>query len=588
MAADPLRLDEEEYRLVYENGYKAWPALMEEAADDPGLPPASLQVEHLFPEHPYFPVGLELDGSGLLTASSTWVHGAGSCDLPSFEQLFQILPYVATPTRLFMSTKAPVPPSAWFKQYDNHLTVLVLAWAYALSARWADIIPQASPLDQSYDKRNADAIVELGVVSDDAARWWEAVLSPGQGWRAFISCGRFRLLSPWSSTFKAVPAMRLSSISRSTSPGLKQCPPFETAVRYIAEYSALHSADDPNRAAFATALMLPLVNFDRQNVLLPVPRMYFATPPSIRTRTSVTPEEPIWGRDLRQFDRLLTLSCNAHGVKSILGSIFYEPGILCNTCGPWLQGTITVLQSRKAGDLDILARAFSLRSPHLSFLWLGAIITGLHKGFLKNLGGLLGLNRIDLHEAAWAGTVLSFVQNPVPQQQESATSISRQDEFTLAFLTQEISRYRFPPIYPYPPPGSTTINDLDLDVRLHIACPGGHGLKFSKNHLELYRREERSSRGGDLGHNIDYTWMDPDRDISELATRNVFMWMRGMDDFPVNEREIYKHEWFGEDDSDDDERNRPEGDVGSSVGCNLDVTVGGWVSGVMAARCNSL
>jgi hypothetical protein len=28
---------------------------------------------------------------------------------------------------------------------------------------------------------------------------------------------------------------------------------------------------------------------------------------------------------------------------------------------------------------------------------------------LKNLGGLLGLNRIDLHEAAWTGTVLSFV-----------------------------------------------------------------------------------------------------------------------------------------------------------------------------------
>lgn len=61
-----------------------------------------------------------------------------------------------------------------------------------------------------------------------------------------------------------------------------------------------------------------------------------------------------------------------------------------------------------------------------------------------------------------------------------------------------------------------------------------------------------------------------------------------MDGFPINEREIYKHEWFGEDDSDDDERNRPEGDVGSSMGYNLDVTVGVWVSGVMVARCDSL
>ncbi|KAM6513646.1 hypothetical protein FALCPG4_016028 [Fusarium falciforme] len=614
MATDPLRLDEEGYRAVYENGYKTWSALLEQASEDPEFPPASLQVEHLFPQHPYFPIGLELDSSGLLTASSTWVPGTGSCDLPSFEQPFQITPYVARPTRLFISTKSPVPPSVWFQQGDNHLTVLALAWAYALSARWAAIIPRASPLEYTdsqaewvaskfYDKRNSEAIVELGVVSDDAARWWAAVLSPGQGWKAFISHGRSKLLSPWSTTFEAVPAIRLSSVSRNTTPSLQQCPPFETAVRYIAEYSALHSADDQNRTAFATTLMLPLANFDRQKVSLPVPRMCPTTPPSISTSTSAAPEGPIWGRDLRQFDRLLTLSCNAHGVKSVLGSIFYEPGILCNVCGPWLQGTIAVLQSRQAGDLDILARMFSLRSPHLSFLWLGAIIAGLHKGFLKDLRGLLGFNRIDLHEAAWTGTVLSFVQDPVPHQQESATSISREDEFTLAFLAQGMSRYRYPPIYPYPPPGSTAINDLDLDVRLHTACPGGHGLKFSKitwsctggrkevqetATLATIVRPPPTSSSPTAAIPVDYTRLDPDRDISELVTRNVFMWMREMDGFPINEREIYQHEWFGEDDSDDDERNHPEGDVGSSVGCNLAVTVGGWVSGVMVARCNSL
>ncbi|KAI8722420.1 hypothetical protein NCS52_00385800 [Fusarium sp. LHS14.1] len=537
----------------------------------------------------------------------------GSCDLPSFEQAFRILPYVATPTRLFMSTKAPVPPSEWFRQYDNHLTVLVLAWAYALSARWADIIPQASPLEytdsqaewvdsQSYDRINADAIVDLGVVSDDAARWWAAVLSSGQGWTAFISDRRCRLLSPWSSTFTAVPAIRLPSVSRSTTPSVQQCPPFQTAVRYITEYSALHSADDQNRAAFATAMMLPLAHFDRQNVLLPVPRMYSATRPRTITSTSATPEEPIWGRVLLQFDRLLTLSCNAHAVKSILGSIFYEPGILCNASGPWLQGTIAVLQSWKAGDLDILARLFSLRSPHLSFLWLGAIIAGLHRGFLKDLRGLLGLNRIDLHEAAWTGTVISFVQNPVPQQQESAALISRQDEFTLAFLAQGICRYRFPPIYPYPPPGSTAINDLDLDVRLHTACLGGYGLKFFKIIWSCTGGRKQVQESATLATivrplpaspfmtaaiPVEYTWMDPDRDISEMPTRNIFMWMREMDGFPINEREIYQHEWFGEDDSDEDERNHPEGDVGSSVGCSLAVTVGGWVSGVMVV-CLSL
>ncbi|KAF5589553.1 immunoglobulin variable region used by the itc63b heavy chain [Fusarium pseudocircinatum] len=224
--------------------------------------------------------------------------------------------------------------------------------------------------------------------------------------------------------------------------------------------------------------MLPLPNHDMISVLLPVPRMCIA--PSTISLSPESTDEPIYGRDIRRFDRLLTLSCNPLGVKSILGSIFYEPSILCNTCGPWLQGTATVFQSGLIQYLDTLARMFSLRSPHLSFLWLGAIISGLYKGFLRGPGGLLGLNRIDIHEAAWTGTLISFIQDHVPQQPENSTSISRRNEFTLACLTQRVARYRYPPIFPYAPLGSTAVEELDPDVRLHKACPGGHALKFSK------------------------------------------------------------------------------------------------------------
>jgi hypothetical protein len=110
--------------------------------------------------------------------------------------------------------------------------------------------------------------------------------------------------------------------------------------------------------------------------------------------------------------------------------------------------------------------------PSSEFLWLGAIIAGLHRSFLRGPRGLLGINSIDIHEAAWTGTLISFIQDHVPQQPENTTSVSRRHEFTLAFLTQGIARYRFPPIYPYPPLGSTAVEDLDLDVRLHIACQG--------------------------------------------------------------------------------------------------------------------
>ncbi|KAF5639681.1 immunoglobulin variable region used by the itc63b heavy chain [Fusarium sp. NRRL 52700] len=609
MSPDPLRLDDFLFRVYYQKGYSTWLSLLQQATKDPDIPSDNLQVEHLFPQHPYFPVGIELDSTGLQIANSKWVPGEGSCDLPPFEQPFRILAHVASPTRLFTSTKSPLPASSWFKKSENHLTVLVLAWAYALSARWAEIFSQALPLVYTDSQAewlatrpcdNIEAVVDIGNVNDDAARWWAAVLSPGQGWNSSMACGRYRFISPWSTTLESSPTIQLFSAARSKTPSHQCCSSFERAVQYISDYCTLHSAHDQNRVAFATTLMLPLANYDRISVLLPVPQM--CTPPPTSSLSAESTEEPIYGPDIRQFDRLLTLSCNPLGVKSILGSIFYEPGILCNSCGPWLQGTATVLQSGMIQDLDILTRMFSLRSPHLSFLWLGANIAGLHKGFLRGCGGLLGLNRIDIHEASWTGTLISFIQDHVPQQPENTTSISRRHEFTLAFLTQGIARYRYPPIFPYSPLGLTAVEDLDLDVRLHTTCQSGHGLKFSKItwHCAGGKKEVHeaatlttitrppSRAKPSATHLVDYSGLDPGRDVSEQVTRNIFTWMREMDGFPVSERNIYKHDWLDYGDSDSDDRNCAERDGGSTVGCDLSVTVSGWISGVVTARCNSL
>ncbi|KAF5254455.1 hypothetical protein FANTH_713 [Fusarium anthophilum] len=467
MANDPLRHDHFLFRVFYEKGYRIWSSLRQQATEDPNIPLDNLQVEHLFSHHPYFPVGIELDNTGLLAATSTWVLGKGSCDLPPFEQPFRILPRVATPTRLLISAKLPLPPSVWFKADDNHLTVLVLAWA---QAEWL----ATRPCD------NTEAVVDVGNVSDDAARWWAAVLSPGQGWKASMD------------------------------------------ERPTSDATNVHCA------------------FKNQANL------------RIDERTNLWPRYP-------------------------------APGLI--------------------QDLDILTRMFSLRSPHLSFLWLGAIIAGLYRGFLKGPGGLLGLNRIDIHEAAWTGTLISFIQDHVPQQPDNTTSISRWHEGTLAFLTQGIARYRFPPMFPHAPLGSTAVEDLDLDVRLHTACQGGHTLEFSKitwtcagGKKEVHEaaamtrvtRPLLKSSQPAATSLVDYRGLDPDRDISEQVTRNIFTWMREMDGFPISERTIYKHDWLDDGDSDDGDRNCAEGDGGSTMGCDLGVTVGGWISGVMTARCNSL
>ncbi|KAM4065106.1 hypothetical protein HRG_004556 [Hirsutella rhossiliensis] len=488
--------------------------------------------------------------------------------MPSFEQRFQMNPSIGKSTKVLITNDPNVGFPKWFGNRGNHLAVLMLGWAYALSARWTVIIPRAAPIeytgiqarwagDQSHASEDTTTIVvELRVVNDDAARWWAAVLAPGAGWKASIPHERYQLLSPWTVTLESMPAMLLSGTSKNAAHSSRFPPSFEAAVRYIEEYSALHSAKDQNRAALAAALLLPLANLDCRRVSLPPPQMCYGG------ASSMASPIPIWGQDLRQLDRLLTLSCNSWGMKSILGSLFYEPEIPCNVCGAWLQGTIAVLQSEYAQDLHILACMFFIRGPRLSFLWLGAMITGAHKSFLRNLHGLLGLNRIDLHEAAWTGTVLSFIQEPVSYLPNETNSITRADECRLEYLCQGAYKERSPPIYPYPPPGATAIEDLNLDVRTHALCPGKHGLRFSKirwtcvggrNEIQEAENICTLSRDttnlpwpdtGEAAFVPDCHRLHPRMDLSDMVTRNVFMWMREIDGFPIAERAIYHHEWL--------------------------------------------
>jgi hypothetical protein len=51
--------------------------------------------------------------------------------------------------------------------------------------------------------------------------------------------------------------------------------------------------------------------------------------------------------------------------------------------------------------------------PKLAFLWLGGIIMGLQKDILQL--GRFSVMLIELHAAAWSGTIQSFIQEPVSE-----------------------------------------------------------------------------------------------------------------------------------------------------------------------------
>lgn len=196
---DALRPTDGAFRAFYDRGFRTWHGLWAGAAHDCTLPSTCLEWENHFTEHPRFPVGLDPDESGLVIAKSTWLSSEGECTDPLFEQTFTMPATIGKATSVVLSASTGLSLSEWFGEDSGHLVVLVFAWAYALSARWAEIISRASPMEYTADQApwadRADScggadggpmVVELGEVSGEAARWWVAVLAPGQGWRAAI------------------------------------------------------------------------------------------------------------------------------------------------------------------------------------------------------------------------------------------------------------------------------------------------------------------------------------------------------------------------------------------------------------------
>lgn len=235
------------------------------------------------------------------------------------------------------------------------------------------------------------------------------------------------------------------------------------------------------------------------------------------------------------------------------------------------------------------------RDPDIGFLWLGSFITGGNDKALRE--GRAGWWNIDLGAAAWTGTLMSFIQMPVPQFATDTRSISRADECRLLYLCHDIN-YTIPPLFPFPPFGSTAIEDTNIDVHEHILCGWDHGLRFS--HLTWHcsdgtkvqqgpkvpsmatRLKNGVLQGSVPEVEVDYEEYDSEDENSEMVTRNIFTWLRGDDGFPAAERAIREHEWIDNLDYEDDEP--IEGDVHSSFGGHLH----GWLLKTSTHRSNSI
>lgn len=461
-----MRASIEECRAVYEKGYRIWSNLYKDAIEaDACLPKSCFQIADLFQHHPSFPRDLKLQyrsprsKSLCVTGHAVWETSQGSCDLPPMHEHYEFgISSAGSRTITFPSSVDAgdqiLEYESWFNNKENHLFILIRAWGYILSARWAEIMPSATLIYTENAAKlvgegstEADSIiVDIGDADGDAARWWSAVLAPGQGWEASINFeGKDGHYSPWSTNSQAPSSFILSTSTSSSTTTLQNSNgiPIEQgascsdALAYLSAYCTLHDVVDQSYAALSTTLLLP--NAWEKHLNLPRPIL---TGRAKKTQSlSDMHIDTSWIYTHFNLDKLLVLGRNVWGMQSLLASLFYQPGVTCNTASSWLQSIYSILDPIK--DTRVLAHIFMSRVPHLAFLWLGGIILNIHEKVLRE--GRSGMIPAELHAATWTGTLVSFLQEPVSEA-GAVPSLSRADETRIYFLTKASDDFHIPTV----------------------------------------------------------------------------------------------------------------------------------------------
>lgn len=199
-------------KSVFANGFRFWHSLHVTAIDDDS--PLSISIENIkaaIHNHPHLPKGLDLKeehGCAVARGTSTWNTSYGPCELPSFERQLDFTVCSRRPKHIHLKSSSRPLQVGEDADHSGHLTVLFFAWAYLLSARWSEVMPggRISFTERATDHAGLDSIhyvpkeEDEKETSNEALRWWAAILDPGGGWEATIAVGRNKYSSPWSAS----------------------------------------------------------------------------------------------------------------------------------------------------------------------------------------------------------------------------------------------------------------------------------------------------------------------------------------------------------------------------------------------------
>ncbi|KAI0470086.1 hypothetical protein GGR56DRAFT_660999 [Xylariaceae sp. FL0804] len=607
---DAVRLSANQFHSIYEESFRAW-ARLHLRVTNTNLPTQVLSVRDVFRQHPFLPRNLSLKHDirgALATGTSVWGSTGAACGgaLPSFRQPVDIRVAVKEPIPLSIAEIGEAKPAcaSCFAQDNDFLTLLVLAWTYILSARWAEIMPvsctpaytedQAAYSNSMSKRENKQSVISIhiGNATPEEARWWAAVLAPCRGWQAQMTLEQDISLSPWSIRLQQSSSGFFLLHAHDVLPSNHPAASFSDASTYLDNFCMRHNIMDQSHAALASVLLLPFMS--RFHTLrLPAPSIgAWGNATGLRIARIGGALHHDWIREDHYIDKLLTLSCNTRGIRSMLLSPFFEPNIECNAVTPWLQGSLAAIEQLAGHDPYIIGRMCMERAPKVAFLWLGALVLGIQERLLQDVRS--GQIPIDLPSAVWSGTVQSFIQQPVSHPLATDGNVSRADECRLLYLSQSGHHARMP-FCQWKPFGATPFEDVDIEVRAHNDCEA-HQLQYrgflwacegGRSEFQPFQEADiQRPSVGSLAKPPDdaepvqtcFGGLDQEREaISENATRNIFGWLR-RDGYARHEQDIWKHEWF--DMSDSDEEDVEEERSTSAASHELSPRIESWLSDI--------
>ncbi|KAL8894851.1 MAG: hypothetical protein Q9207_008392 [Kuettlingeria erythrocarpa] len=466
----------------------------------------------------------------------------------------------------------------------NYISILALGWSYILSVRLLETqgqggaeIAYTQSIATGYKREAGDGIatgmtVDIGDVDEHAARWWAAILAPGQGWKAIFSRNDDVVyLSPWSVCVEDEQRFDIAwggTSSPSQDSVVPTPPSSKNAFELLSRFCLLHDLGSQCFAALATTLTFPTLNHYGIVATLPFPT-------DMRGRDEDNPVKLTVPDLVRMSEGLpyyMALSCNHSVIVSSLCGVFWEPRIPCNLVSPWLHpvmNEVPIMEeviNFKGRYHEILAIMCAIRRPKLSALWLGAVTSGLAPRILDFVKG--GAPPLDPNAFAWTGCPQSFMDlagsGPYFQTKASGEKIQRADAWRLLFLPTVVEddlHYENYPLAPWEPVGKTSAENCMARIRIHRFCSRHH---LTYQHWAWHLRDgsilvdqgletvpaQHSSQEVTLGIEMPASAILPaaelslDQKASRRASWEIFQWVTANGEGIPADELVYKDEWL--------------------------------------------